>query len=506
MRVLFVFPDLSSTVTSYTGVLSYGVALLSATLKRDGHETALYHITRDPDEATFKQRVRAARPDLVAFSVISHYAQRLGPWTTWAHEAGGAPVIVGGIHATFAPEEVSALPHVHYTCVGEGEGALADLCRALAAGEDPDGIPNLWVRRGDTIVRNPTRPIVADLDTLPDPDLSIFDIPALYSARQGMFTYIMSRGCAFRCTYCDAHTLMQVAPRTGKFWRFLSPERAATQLAGLVRRHMPRAEFVSFGDAIFMPNKTWLREFAPLYREKVGLPISCNMRADMVDAETADLLKEMGVRTVRMGVESGNERMTREVLKRHLSTADLRRAFALFRERGIERWSYNILGLPTETLPMALETARFNAEIAADLALAFIFYPYPGTELHRVCRERGFLTTREYDHYQVGVTLTQPQFRESDILFVHRFFPGLIRLYRAAGRLPGPLARPALAGLHAALAGPLLPRGLLVSAHDGYKRLRHRVGERLIPRAPGLYRLLGGRAPRGREGLARADA
>ena len=106
------------------------------------------------------------------------------------------------------------------------------------------------------------------------------------------------------------------------------------------------------------------------------------------------------------------------------------------RLRGIERWSYNIVGLPTETLPIALETARFNAEIAADLALAFIFYPYPGTELYRVCREKGFLTEREYDHYQVGVTLRQPQFKESDVLFVHRFFPTLIRLYRAAGRLP----------------------------------------------------------------------
>src|SRR6185436_4163696 len=110
MKILFIFPDLSSTVTSYTGVLSYGVAQLSAMLKASGHHTSLYHITTDPSEEEFKETVRAHAPDLVAFSLISHYAQRLRTWSRWAREASGAAVIVGGVHATFAAEEVSSLP------------------------------------------------------------------------------------------------------------------------------------------------------------------------------------------------------------------------------------------------------------------------------------------------------------------------------------------------------------------------------------------------------------
>ena len=338
MRVLFVFPDMSSTVTNYTGVLSYGVGLLAALLRREGHDVHLYHVTREPAEEEFRQKVRDARPDLVAFSAISHYAQRLRPWTKWAKEATGARVIVGGIHATYAPEEVSALPHVDFTCVGEGEDAMVELCGALEGGRDPTFIANLWVRRGSEIVRNAPRAIVDDLDSLPDPDFSVFDVDRLYSVRQGTFNYLMSRGCAFRCTYCSAHTLMRVAPRTGKFWRFLSPQRAVDQIARLLARHLPGAELVSFGDAIFFPNRKWLAEFGPLYRERIGIPVSCNMRADMVNEETAALMREMGVRIVRLGVESGNQHMTREVLHRNLDVADIRNAYTLLRKHGIERW------------------------------------------------------------------------------------------------------------------------------------------------------------------------
>ena len=283
-------------------------------------------------------------------------------------------------------------------------------------------------------------------------------------------------------------------------------------MADLIRTYLPNAKLVSFGDAIFIPNQKWLAEFVPLYKERVGLPVSCNMRADLVKAETAERLRDLGVRTVRMGVESGNQHMTRDVLLRNLDVEDLRRAYKLLRDAGIQRWSYNIVGLPTETLSMALETVKFNAEIDPELALAFIFYPYPGTDLHRLCKEKGMLTDREYDHYKVGVTIRQPQFVEGDILFVHRFFKGLIRLYQRANRLPGPLGGIAPRVLDGVLTSPLLPRGAIVAVREAYGHVRHAAGEWIVARSPGLYRALGGRAPAQRatpaslEGLARADA
>jgi len=495
MRVLFIYPDLSSTITHYTGTLSYGVASLAAVLREEGHEVGLLHLIASPREEEFRARVRAARPELVAFSSNSHYARRLRSWTTWAREASGAPVVVGGVHATLAPEEVSALPDVDFTCVGEGEQALAELCRTLESGADPAGIRNLWVRGGVSVVRNAPRPQVQDLDALPDPDFSVFDFGRLYDVRKGIFMYLMSRGCPHSCTYCCQHALRSAAPHSGRSWRFLSPRRAVEQLATLLARHLPEVRLVSFIDAIFFPERAWLEEFAPLYRRRIGLPFACNMRADRLDRESAALLRDLGCRCVRLGVESGDERITSQVLKRGLEAADLRRAFALLREHGMARWSYNMVGLPTETLRSALKTVVLNAELDPEFAITFIFYPYPGTALRALCAASGQLTGREYDNYGVGVTARLPQFPETDVLFVQRFFRGLIRLYARGMRLPGRWPARWTSVLDATLSSPLFPRAALVRGAEAYRRVRHRAGEHLVRRSPILYRLLGGRDP-----------
>jgi anaerobic magnesium-protoporphyrin IX monomethyl ester cyclase len=495
LRVLFVYPDLSSTTTHYTGVVSYGVASLAAALRAHGHEPTLCHLLEPPIRDAFAERVRAARPDLVAFSVNSHYARRLRDWTAWAREATGAPVVVGGVHATLAPEEVAALPAVDFTCVGEGEGPLAELCAALEAGRDPAAIPNLWVRRGDGIARHEPRPFEADLDALPDPDLGVFDMASLSHTRQGIFAYLLSRGCTHSCTYCCAHALRRAA--RGRYRRTLSPARAAGQLAGLLARHAPATQLVTFTDSTLYEDADWLEEFAPLYRERVGLPFSCNLRADRVDERCARLLRGMGCRTARFGVESGDEAMVRGVLRRGLGLEETRRAFALLRAQGVQLWAYDMVGLPGETLAKALRTVEFNAEIGADLAIPMIFHPYPGTDLRRACEEAGGLTGREFDHYRVGVAVRLPDFHEADVLFVQRFFGALMRLFGFARRLP-PRLRPAwLAACRGTLAHPLFPRAALVWALERYRLLRHAVGERLVRSSPRLYRLLGGRDPVG---------
>lgn len=495
MRVLFVFPDLAADVTNYTGVPSYGVAVLSAVLKQAGHEVALAHLTTPPTAADFRECVRAARPDLVAFSCNSHYAQRLSLWSAWAKEASRAPVIVGGVHATLAPEQVAADPHVDFVCVGEGEGPLPELCAALAAGLDPTRIANLWARSNGGFVRNRPRPLLTDLDALPDPDFGLFDYDRLYHVRRGLFPFLMSRGCAYSCTYCCSHALREITAGGARFWRFQSPDHATSQLARMMARHQPGAARVHFHDTILFARHDWLEDFARLYRARVGLPFSCNLRADMVTPETADLLASMGCETIRFGVECGDEELNSGLLNRGHSLGDVRRAFALTRERGISRVSYNLVGLPGETLARALATVRLNAELAPDLALPFIFYPYPGTRLRRLCEKRGYLTGAEFDHYLMGSTVRLPGFCQTDILFVQRFFVPLLRLHALARRWP-PRLRRAWWDLLAAVAGsPLLPRGLLVAARDRYKALRHRAGEWLVARHPRLYLRLGGTDP-----------
>jgi len=495
MRVLFIFPDLSSNVTHYTGVVSQGVALLSSLLKGEGHETALLHLTKVLDRDQFQARVAAARPDLICISSNSHYARRLPTWTKWAAEAAGVPVAVGGVHATVCPAAVEALPDVDFICVGEGEETLPELCRTLAAGDDPSCLPNVNTRQGDGWKRNDLRAVIPDLDAMPDPDYGLFEFANLYNVRRGLFPFIMSRGCAFRCTYCCCQALKDMAGNGGRYWRFESPDHASRRLQRMIARHAPDTKSVQFLDAILFPNKSWLREFAVLYKERIGLPFNCNMRADMVDDEVARIMADMGCQIVRFGVESGDPWLTSEVLDRQLTIDDLRHGFACLERVGIQRWSYNMVGLPHEDFLKALATVRLNGEIGPDLAIPFIFYPYPGTRLHDLCAEEGWLSDREFDHYFDGVSLNQRHFPEGDVLFLHRFFTKLIAMYGLARHWPEKRRKTWWALVDSLLASPLLPRGWLARTWDFYKGERHRLGEFLVKRSPRLYRVLGGTDP-----------
>jgi len=495
VRVLFVYPDLSSTMTNYTGVLSQGVALLSAELRQHGHETALLHVTQLPERESYIAAVRAASPDLVGFSVNSHYAQRLAGWVGWTREAVDVPIAVGGVHATVAPDEIAAGSDVDFICVGEGDEALPELCATLASGKDPAHVANFWVRTTKGWIVNKPRPVVADLDTLPDPDYGLFGVGGLYNVRRGFFPFLMSRGCAFRCTYCCCDVLRQRSAGGGRYWRFRSPESAVAQLRRLLDRHPVPVDAVQIVDTILFPNKPWLRRFAPAYRETIGLPLNTNLRADMIDEEVVDLLAQCGCRTARLGVESGDAWMTSEVLNRQLEIDEIRGAFGLLERAGIERWAYNMVGLPYENLRRALATVRLNGEIGPDLAIPFIFYPYPGTRLHEICGEEGWLSSREFDHYFHDVMLDQPGFSRGDVLFLHRFFRPLIKVYSVARHWPDRRRRTWMDGVDAVLRSPLLPRGTIANGYDHYKGLRHRVGEALVHRSPRLYRLLGGTDP-----------
>ena len=112
--------------------------------------------------------------DLIGFSVIS---DTYG----WACQIAGElikridiPVIFGGIHPTSVPDIVIKEDFVDYVCAGEGEEAMVELCDALQQGKDTTSIRNVWTKRNGRIIKNPLRPLISDLDSLPFPDKELY--------------------------------------------------------------------------------------------------------------------------------------------------------------------------------------------------------------------------------------------------------------------------------------------------------------------------------------------
>ncbi len=384
MRVLF--------IAQQTDYEPQGIMHLSSALKVAGHEVDLVVAThQDPIEAA-----REFDPDVAAYSVITG-SQRyyLDLNLRIKRELGGVFSVFGGPHPTFFPEMVEE-EGVDGICRGEGEGAMVDLVDALAGGgpEAVLGIDNWSFQRNGNqgsagIITNPVRPYVTDLDSLPFPDRALVYERDPISARSKIKHFLTGRGCPYNCTYCFNHALSAIYKGKGRRFRQRSVGHVIEEVRW-VRDHYP-LEFVVFVDDTFVLSPEWLAEFAEEYPREVGLPFFCNTRANLVTEEQVRLLRQAGCHSVSMGIESGNDRLRNDLLKRRMSREQILEASRLLREGGLHFTTTNMIGLPTSTLEDDFETLDLNIQARPSYAHVFIFQPYPRTELGEFTREHGWM-------------------------------------------------------------------------------------------------------------------
>jgi radical SAM superfamily enzyme YgiQ (UPF0313 family) len=109
--------------------------------------------------------------DLIGISFMTHFFDRARQLTEHLKKNLKAPIIWGGIHPTVRPEE--SLDYADLVLVGEGEEAFLELVDNLAAGKDIQHLENIWMKKGQEIIKNPLRPLIQDLDRLPAFDFSL---------------------------------------------------------------------------------------------------------------------------------------------------------------------------------------------------------------------------------------------------------------------------------------------------------------------------------------------
>ncbi len=167
MKILIVWPDIDSNARYEVPI---GICLISAILKKAGHETLLFK----PEvfsETTFLTKVDEFNPNLVGFSVTTHQYKYARDYATALKRYKNIPTVFGGFHPTLAPESVIVDPATDIVCRGEGEFAMLELIEAIEKQKDYRKIPNLWVKKQNgEIIKNQLRPLIENLDSLPFPD------------------------------------------------------------------------------------------------------------------------------------------------------------------------------------------------------------------------------------------------------------------------------------------------------------------------------------------------
>ncbi len=361
-----------------------GLMSVSAYLQRAGHEARIFV---DVQGTNAFAEVEAYRPQVIGFSVTTgmhhwglDFARR------YKEKHPDVVVLFGGPHPTFYPKMIEH-PVVDYICVGEGEEAVDELGRALDGEGDAAHIANIHTKRDGQIIRNPLRPLISDLDSLPFPDRTYYDRYPI-TARETSKNFLSGRGCAYRCNFCANHTMMKLYHGKGRWVRFRSAENVIEEIKQVKANYPVR--FVGFSDDILIVNRKWLYPFLELYKKEIGLPFLSTVRANLVDEELVIALKEAGCISTVFGVESGVERIRNEVLAKKVDDEHIYEAARLFRKHKIHFGTYNMLGLPGETLDDAFETVKMNARIRPDFPWCSVLQPYPGTEIReRIEREVG---------------------------------------------------------------------------------------------------------------------
>lgn len=376
MRVLFVLKQVDYE--------PQGILHLSSVLKEAGHDVRLCIVNQeDPVEAT-----REFKPGLVGYSVTTGLHQYYLELNRRIKDSFDVFSVFGGPHPTFFPEMIEE-EGVDGICIGEGEGAILDLVEALENGSLNPNIHNWWFQLSGEVIRNSVRPYIEDLDSLPSPDRALVYEQHPATRNSKIKHFFSGRGCPYDCTYCFNRALSEIYRGLGRRVRKRSVDAVVAEVSD-VRETYPLT-FVVFLDDTFTIHGDWMAEFAEKYAAGVGLPFFCNVRANLVTEELVEQLRQAGCVSVGMGIETGNDRIRNEILQRNMSKEQIVEACELLRGGGMNVMSTNMVGLPTGRLQDDLETLRLNIKCRPAFANAFIFQPYPRTQLGELARREGLV-------------------------------------------------------------------------------------------------------------------
>ena len=386
----------------YSAFAYPGLALpvIGTTLAQRGYDVRIYVEAVRPWDWS-----RIADSDLIGMTVNSAEVKECYALADEIRSRTRAPIVMGGYHVTYLDGD--ALDHCDYVVRGEGEATMAELADELLHGaRRVDAIAGITYRRDGEIVRNPDRPLIENIDLIPDQSLiqgyreyhrrwfqKIFPVGALVA---------WSRGCPYDCTFCS---IIEIYRRST---RFRSPEAVIEDIRQQTR--LTGRPYVFFADDNFTAH---LRKCKELLRHvidaKLNLRFSAQVRLEFSkDEEFIRLMKEAGCYMVFIGLESINPQTLLDFKKKQTVDDIIYCVERLHRAR-LHVHGMFVLGADSDDANTVRETARFAVDKQLDTAQFLPLYPLPGTQqTAQLERERRlFLTlnaaTGRYDvDYGVG--------------------------------------------------------------------------------------------------------
>ena len=315
----------------------------------------------------------AARVDLVGISCMTSNALRAYEIAD-AFRQRGIPVIMGGYHPTFMPQE--ALQHADAICIGEAETSLPKMLEDFGAGRltglydgglaDVNGLPSLnrhLLKRGSYLTTN---------------------------------TLQATRGCPYRCTFCSVS-------------RFHHRRHRCRPVEEVIAELKQLGKYVLFQDDNLTANPEYAKE---LFRRMIPLQKIWFSQVSVKITDDPELL-ELARRSGGRGLFIGFETLSPEALRASRKAPNMAKDYAVSIKRihsaGMAIYAAFVFGIDGDDQSVFKNTIAFAAENNLEFMQSTILTPYPGTELMETLKQEGRIFDYNWDNYDAGHVVFQPQ-------------------------------------------------------------------------------------------------
>jgi magnesium-protoporphyrin IX monomethyl ester (oxidative) cyclase len=301
-------------------------------------------------------------------------------------ECPGARVVLGGANASVRYQAFIQDEACDYCVVGEGEITFRELIQCLHKGQSTSAILGL-VSKSQGLQQ---RPYIKNLDEIPIP---AYDLAHESYFQDGKMPIVTSRGCPFLCTFCSIHLHM------GNKFRFNSVDYVRRHIEHCVN-HLGVRWFSFEDDNISLRARRWNEFLDMLIDLDPGIEwfTRNGIRADTLNRSLLEKMKKSGCAGLIYAVESGNDRVLNEVIKKKTSLEKVKQVIRETHELGIPMAGFYVVGFPGETLAEIRETVDFALHHLGCYGVhPFLFFATPlvGTELYEQCEQLGIIQNGE---------------------------------------------------------------------------------------------------------------
>ena len=370
-----------------------------------------------------KEYIKEFKPDVVGVSCMFSVQHKIYPQIFAAIKSVNSSIITvgGGAHVTVCSKEILEDPNCDYVISGEGEESIVEFLEVLQGRKSFESVDGLgWEKDSSDYVLNPKLKWIEDLDSLPFPAYHLIGLEQYFGLESShgirhekkYAPIVTSRGCPAKCTFCSANKMF------GYKFRTRSAQNVLDELWFLKKKYGIK-EIMFEDDNVTASRKHATELFQMMIDQKIDLQWDTPNGVGMwtLTDDIIDLMKEAGCIKINFPIESGDQEILKNIIKKPLDLKRTKNLFKRCQDIGLDYGTFLVVGMPGEKIENIWTSFKFCAEVGSYSPHVSVATPYPGTELYEQCKDNDYFS-RDYALDGLFISsfmLKTPDWSENDL-------------------------------------------------------------------------------------------